>query len=29
MTSDQFDKYLSDQSQLVAKLVKAANIEVK
>jgi tripartite-type tricarboxylate transporter receptor subunit TctC len=29
MTPDQFDKYLSDQSQLVAKLVKAANLEVK
>jgi tripartite-type tricarboxylate transporter receptor subunit TctC len=29
MTSDQFAKYLSEQSQLVARLVKAANIEVK
>jgi len=29
MTPEQFDKYLVDQAQLVAKLVKAANIEVK
>jgi tripartite-type tricarboxylate transporter receptor subunit TctC len=29
MTPEGFDKYLSDQSQLVNKLVKAANIEAK
>jgi tripartite-type tricarboxylate transporter receptor subunit TctC len=29
MTQEGFDKYLSDQSQLVNKLVKAANIEAK
>jgi tripartite-type tricarboxylate transporter receptor subunit TctC len=29
MTPEQFDKYLSEQSQLVVKLVKAANIQAK
>ena len=29
MTPEEFDKYLSDQSQLVTKLVKAANIRAK
>ena len=29
LTPEEFDKYLSEQSQLVAKLVKAADIQVK
>ena len=29
LTQEAFDKYLSAQSQLVAKLVKDANIQVK
>jgi len=29
LTPEQFDKYLADQSELVVKLVKAANIQVK
>jgi tripartite-type tricarboxylate transporter receptor subunit TctC len=29
LTPEEFDKYLLDQSQLVARLVKAANIQSK
>ena len=29
MLPDEFDRYLSEQDKLVARLVKAANIQIK